>query len=397
MTALQKIQLRLSEIRTKLSELGAVEGDLTPEQTAEIGTLRTEYQSCEVRSQALIVAEPVEEETTEETPDAEARAFETLLEGASLGEACAAVVDHRQGRGPHRRAAAALHGLRGNQIPLEMLETRAHRERTEHRTAGATPARGQTESGTTADHPLWYFPQSAAITWLGIPQDERTRWARRSIPVLSDLRRAVVRPAAEAEQPHVPETDRLFYGRCPQPRQRLQASASSIPARTEARFDSMDASLAPERSATRLGSGLDKARTRRGRPPACWVTAGLTLPAQATPPAEADACPSYRGLLYDVRSRIEGSLCGSRPCDVQACWSGVLRNRTNTAASKYRSGCQLGRRARSVTSSDEPAAPASGSAAHAASTSTATTKTRRYVRKACAMDAVSRRVGGLSQ
>ena len=47
-------QLRLSEIRTKLSELGAVEGDLTPEQTAEIGTLRTEYQSCEVRSQALI-------------------------------------------------------------------------------------------------------------------------------------------------------------------------------------------------------------------------------------------------------------------------------------------------------------------------------------------------------
>ena len=51
MTALQKVQLRLSEIRKRLAELGAVE-QMSDEQRTEIGTLRTEYGDLETRSQA---------------------------------------------------------------------------------------------------------------------------------------------------------------------------------------------------------------------------------------------------------------------------------------------------------------------------------------------------------
>ena len=103
----------------------------------------------------------------------------TLLEGASLGEACAAVVDHRQAEG--QTAELQQHfKLRGNQIPLEMLETRAQRERTEHRTAGVTPAPGQTGQ---AQRPIIaaVFPQ-AAISLPGHRSKTEYRLAMRSIP-----------------------------------------------------------------------------------------------------------------------------------------------------------------------------------------------------------------------
>ena len=55
MTNLQKINLRQSEIRTRLHDLGAVE-DLTDEIRGEISTLTTEMKDLEIRSQACIAA-----------------------------------------------------------------------------------------------------------------------------------------------------------------------------------------------------------------------------------------------------------------------------------------------------------------------------------------------------
>ena len=74
MTDLQKIQLRRSEVRSRVSELSAIEAP-TIEQTTEMVTLNAEYQGLEVREQSAIIAgdgstEPV---VTEDGEGAELR------------------------------------------------------------------------------------------------------------------------------------------------------------------------------------------------------------------------------------------------------------------------------------------------------------------------------------
>ena len=61
MTALQKVQLRLSEIRKRMAELAGLE-TLTDEQTAEVEQLRAEFGQCETRQQALLIAQEGEGE-----------------------------------------------------------------------------------------------------------------------------------------------------------------------------------------------------------------------------------------------------------------------------------------------------------------------------------------------
>ena len=59
MTNRQKIELRLSEVRSRLNAISGFEGDaLTDEIRGESETLRTEYADLETRHQAAIVAEP---------------------------------------------------------------------------------------------------------------------------------------------------------------------------------------------------------------------------------------------------------------------------------------------------------------------------------------------------
>ena len=57
MTPAQRLQLRASEIRSRLNELGTSEDDLTDELRSEIDTLTAEYRDVETRRRALIVAE----------------------------------------------------------------------------------------------------------------------------------------------------------------------------------------------------------------------------------------------------------------------------------------------------------------------------------------------------
>ena len=130
MTPSQKLALRASEIRKRLAELGGVE-ELTDEQRAEIGTLRTEYQDVETRTQAAIVAadEPKPTET-----DTEARELAELIEGSSIGQIFSAALEHRSTDGRTAELQTEL-GLAANQVPLALL-------RTEHRATGVTPAPG---------------------------------------------------------------------------------------------------------------------------------------------------------------------------------------------------------------------------------------------------------------
>ena len=120
MTAIQKIALRQSEIRTRLHELGEVE-DQTDETRSEIKNLTTEMKDLETRSQALIAAG----EQPEEEPEGEQRDEQLvdLARRANLGEVFEAALEHRSTDGATRELQDEF-GVQGHQIPLAMLETR---------------------------------------------------------------------------------------------------------------------------------------------------------------------------------------------------------------------------------------------------------------------------------
>ena len=120
MTLKQKLELRASEIRTKLSTLAGVD-ELTDEQRAAIEELRNEYADTERRIQAATIAEDAPEGRETDSGDTELR---ELIEGASVGAVFHATLEHRSTDG--QTAELQQHfGLGANQVPLAMLETRA--------------------------------------------------------------------------------------------------------------------------------------------------------------------------------------------------------------------------------------------------------------------------------
>ena len=117
MTPLGRLQLRASEIRSRLSELGGDE-NLTDESRAEIDTLRNEYRDVETRTQALMLAtdEPVVTETTSED-----RALDALRGRVDFGNYLGAALEQRAViEGPELEYNQALH-LPGNRFPMEVL------------------------------------------------------------------------------------------------------------------------------------------------------------------------------------------------------------------------------------------------------------------------------------
>ena len=85
MTTLQKLRLRLSEVRQRLNAISGIEGDaFTDEIRAEAETLQTEYADLETRHRAAIVAEGEDETRATEGPDAERRERLELRSRASL-------------------------------------------------------------------------------------------------------------------------------------------------------------------------------------------------------------------------------------------------------------------------------------------------------------------------
>ena len=223
MTNAQKLALRASEIRTRLAELAGIE-EITDEQRAEIGALRTEYGDVETRSQAAIVAgdepKPVETAT-------EARELAELIEGSSIGAIFGATLEHRSTDGQTRELQEEL-GLAANQIPLVLLRD------PEHRATGVTPAPGDV-AATQAEIIPAVFPMSCAA-FLGV--DMPTVPTGEAIfPVLSTSADVNV-PAENAESD---ETAAAFTADVLSPG-RLQASFF-YSREDRARFKGMDAAL----------------------------------------------------------------------------------------------------------------------------------------------------------
>ena len=123
MTPAQKIQLRLSQVRTRLNEISALEGDsFTDEIRTEAATLQTEYADLETRHQAAIVGE--EEETRIVEPDAEMRERIELRSQASLTNYFLAAMQGRQVSGAEAELREAA-GIRDGMIPLELWDVPA--------------------------------------------------------------------------------------------------------------------------------------------------------------------------------------------------------------------------------------------------------------------------------
>lgn len=131
MTKRQKVELRLSEIRKRLAELGSAE-EMTEEVEKEIAELRAELREVETRFQALVEAEgePKVEVREVETEDAEARALRELRGKVTLSGYVAAAVEQRSADGAELEYNQAL-GIAGNRFPLELLAPAEERAATD--------------------------------------------------------------------------------------------------------------------------------------------------------------------------------------------------------------------------------------------------------------------------
>ena len=118
MTASQKLQIRLSEIRTRLNALGSKDGDLSEEERGEVDKLTAEYQDAEARHRAAIVTESEEAEQRQvgEEPGGETgegAEVRRLMQRATIGNYVEAALQGTVEQGAERELADALEVRRG--------------------------------------------------------------------------------------------------------------------------------------------------------------------------------------------------------------------------------------------------------------------------------------------
>ena len=135
MTDLQKLELRASELRKRLADIGGM-ADLTDEVRSELDTLKAEYTDNDSRQAALklagdVPAEPVE--TRQDGGDRETRELRDLRANIEFGRyVAAAMAGGGVYNGPELEYNQHL-GIAANYFPMEMLapkplETRAARD-----------------------------------------------------------------------------------------------------------------------------------------------------------------------------------------------------------------------------------------------------------------------------
>ena len=111
MTDSQRLTLRATEIRSRLNEIGGLEGDdYTDAIRAESNTLTTEYREVDTKLRAAIVAEDIPE--VRNAVDAEALEYRELVRRADLGLMVSQIVQHRAPDGAGRELQEH-HGLAG--------------------------------------------------------------------------------------------------------------------------------------------------------------------------------------------------------------------------------------------------------------------------------------------
>ena len=123
MTNRQKIELRMSQVRSRLNEIAGLEGDaLTDEVREESGTLQGEYGDLETRFQAAVTADGAFEDRArrEFDDDSEAREFRALEGRARIGNYMSAALEMRAVAGAEGEFNAALK-IGAGAFPMRLL------------------------------------------------------------------------------------------------------------------------------------------------------------------------------------------------------------------------------------------------------------------------------------
>ena len=156
MTNAQKLALRASEIRTRLSELAGVE-EITEEQRSEIVELRVEYGEVETRAQAAIIADDEPKPTETST---EARELAELIEGSSIGAIFASTLEHPPNRRADGRAPNRV-GLERQSNPVGASARSRRRAPRDRRNTGANECRRDARR----DHPGCFSGLGRGFHW----------------------------------------------------------------------------------------------------------------------------------------------------------------------------------------------------------------------------------------
>ena len=216
MTKRQRIELRRSEIRSRLGEIADLTGDaVTDEIRTERDGLMTEMRESEGQLQAALVAEETETRQSTQTSndDPESAELRRLESRASIGAVFSAAIEHRQTDGETAELQQHL-GLAPNQIPLALLRGPAEQRTVEKRAVTPAPADvGQTQSAIIPA----VFPRAAG-SWLSVDMPTVTA-GDASFPVLT-TNAAPGTPAKGAAQA---ETTGAFSAEVLTPK-RIQAS-----------------------------------------------------------------------------------------------------------------------------------------------------------------------------
>ena len=257
MTNVQKLTIRASEIRARLSELAEI-ADLTDEHRGELTTLRTEYRDTEGKLQAAITAEgDAQPLPLGQGGSAEDRAYGDLCGRANIGAIFQALTERRATEGAEAELQAH-HGLLPTHVPLDLL-----RAPVEHRAVTAAP----TNTATMQESPIQPVFSAGSLAYLGVDMVS-VPVGDAVFPVLTS--RPVVRGPFTGSDVAA-ETDGSFDAELLAP-ERVQASFSYL--RTDAaRFSMLGESL---REA--LNSGLTEKIDAEGIAGANGLLTGTNLP-----------------------------------------------------------------------------------------------------------------------
>ena len=158
MTNVQKLTVRASEIRARLSEIAEIP-ELTDEHRGELTTLRTEYRDTEEKLQAAITAEgDAQPLPLGQGGSAEDRAYGDLCAKANIGAIFQALTERRATEGAEAELQSH-HGLGATQLPLDLL--RGHDE---HRAITAAP----TNTETMQEAPIQPVFATGSLAYLGV-------------------------------------------------------------------------------------------------------------------------------------------------------------------------------------------------------------------------------------
>ena len=144
MTNAQKIQLRLSQVRTRLNEISGLEGEsFTAEVRAEAETLQTEYRDLETRHQAAIVGEAEEagqQERKFRANDGEGAELRSLSRRVRIGNYVRSAMEGAGVGGAEAEFNEALGLKRPHAFPLRLLAPGAEQRNTTDADGMATQA-----------------------------------------------------------------------------------------------------------------------------------------------------------------------------------------------------------------------------------------------------------------